>query len=79
MWMTPSPFTCSCFTFFNISINKALRLNNDGIDQFILFGFSNHLIKRFHLLNFFRGIITLCPFAIQNLQVKICKTNTVII
>ena len=62
-------------SFLDVTVDKTLGLDDDGIDEIILFSFCYRLVKLLDLRQHFRRIVRSCTLPAKYLQVKIGKTS----
>ena len=61
-------------SLLDVSVDKSLGLDDDGINEIVLFSLCNDFIKFLDLSENLRLIISLSTLASKNLDIKICKT-----
>ena len=64
-------------SFFDISVDEALRLYDDRVDEIILFCFGNGLVQFCNLYQFFGGVVLFGSFASEDSKVEVSEANTV--
>ena len=64
-------------SFFDISVDEALRLYDDCVDEIILFCFGNGLVQFCNLYQFFGGVVLFGSFASEDSKVEVSEANTV--